>query len=370
MQIDFHYAVTYAIARLANFSPEDAGVIAYSAQYVDDAVNSGTVRFRNRAMYSRISSAHSMLDYRNFKELANHFTWVPFHFLPGNGGKKAGDNPDGGFINKLVCYPNSYVAEDMVASCIEGHDRPYGLHRLGITMHVLADTFAHQGFAGVNHEINRAKILDEDEKDPDSLIGKVKGFFGDLFDKAANTIVSDVLPLGHGAALSCPDMPFLKWSYENGHKEKIVRDNTDIFMEAVLKLHEKMVCYRNKDPEYILMDNEKISEKDLSVIRSNFENFTDEEGEDRMEKWISSIKNGDLSFSEPGQEEPAYIPKGIGSWKYAALDTKREFETKKELYRFTPDFMTSDWKNFHDALQIHRIDIIRNILPKYDICNA
>ncbi len=40
MQIDFHHTVTYVIARLAGFSQTEAGVIAYSAQYVDDAVNS------------------------------------------------------------------------------------------------------------------------------------------------------------------------------------------------------------------------------------------------------------------------------------------------------------------------------------------
>ena len=32
----------------------------------------------------------------------------------------------------------------------------HALHRLGITMHVYADTWAHQGFAGTPHEINQA----------------------------------------------------------------------------------------------------------------------------------------------------------------------------------------------------------------------
>ena len=41
MQIDFHHAVTYVAARLAGFSANDAGIIAHSAQYVDDAVNAG-----------------------------------------------------------------------------------------------------------------------------------------------------------------------------------------------------------------------------------------------------------------------------------------------------------------------------------------
>ncbi|MBI9092545.1 MAG: hypothetical protein JEZ12_25295 [Desulfobacterium sp.] len=370
MQIDFHHAVTYVAARLAGFSVEDANVISYSAQYVDDSVNSGTIRFRNKAMYSRISSAHKMLDYRNFEELANHFTWIPFHFLPGNGGKKAGDNPDGGFVRKLVCFPDSPVATDMVNSCIACHDRAYGLHRLGITMHVLADTFAHQGFAGINHEINEVEDLTKTDGDPAGLVNKLADYFGDIFDTVKNKVVSDAFPLGHGGALTCPDMPYLKWEYKNGVGESVVRDNTQIFMDAVEGIHGAMVCYRKKDPNYTLGAQDKISPQDLDKIRENFLDFEDEEGEDRHRKWVDSIANGDFSFAAKGSETLSYVHKGMDSWKYEALNTKMEVETKNELFRFSPEFLDSDWKLFHDALQIHRIDIIRNILPKYGICAA
>jgi|TARA_B110000467_G_scaffold148550_1_gene154508 hypothetical protein len=60
-----------------------------------------------------------MLDYRNSKELVNHQVWIPFHFLPGNNEKPSGDNADEKPINKLVCKPNSFVAQDMVAACIQ-----------------------------------------------------------------------------------------------------------------------------------------------------------------------------------------------------------------------------------------------------------
>lgn len=370
MQIDFHHAVTYVAARLAKFSVDEAKVISYGAQYVDDAVNSGTIEFRNRAMYSRISSAHKMLDYRNFKALANHFTWVPFHFLPGNGGKKAGTNPDGSFVNKLVCVPESEVARDMVAACITEQNRRYGLQRLGITMHVLADTFAHQKFAGINHPVNEVQALKKQDDDSGSLADKLADYFGDLFDSIANKVVSNAFPLGHGGALDCPDLPYLNWEYTNGTGEKVVRNNTDIFMDAVKSIHRAMVQYKMKNPEYILKQKDHIIDTDLDQIRTNFVNFEDEEGETRHEKWIESISCGDFSFFDNGEEDPWYLAKGIGSWKHLALDTKREVETKHEKYRFIPEFMDSDWKLFHDALQIHRIDIIRNILPRYGICAA
>lgn len=372
MQIDFHHAVTYVIARLAKFSVEDAQIISYASQYVDDAVNSGTVKFRNRAMYSRISSAHKTFDYRNFEELANHFTWVPFHFLPGNAGLRPGKNPEGSFIRKIVCKPDSFVAKEMVASCIadQNKNRHYRLHRLGITMHVLADTFAHQGFAGVSHEINKVYDLKEIRNKPVSLADRLRDYFGDMFDKVKNTVVSSALPLGHGGALTCPDLPFMKWEYTNGLEEPVVRDNTDIFMDAVQSLYEALVRYREKKQTYALTAADAISDNDLDQIRSNFTNFTNEEEEIRHKQWLDSIANGEFSFCAQGEEIPWYIPKGFGSWKHTALDTTKEIEFGHELYRFTPRFMVSNWKYFHDALQVHRIDIIRNILPKYGICVA
>ncbi len=57
-------------------------------------------------MFTRISSAHKMLDYRNFQEFVNYQVWIPFHFLPGNGGRKAGEDPEGKFIEKLIFRPN------------------------------------------------------------------------------------------------------------------------------------------------------------------------------------------------------------------------------------------------------------------------
>ncbi|MCK5096831.1 MAG: hypothetical protein KAR45_01945, partial [Desulfobacteraceae bacterium] len=229
---------------------------------------------------------------------------------------------------------------------------------------------AHQKFAGINHKINEVENIKKQDDDSSSLLGKISDYFGDLFDKLKNKLVSDTFPLGHGAALDCPDQPFLKWEYKNGAVEKIKRDNTDIFMDAVKSIHKAMVRYRMKDPDYTLKNEDEIPADDLEQIKKNFLDFEDEEGEDRHQKWLDSIANGEFSFADKGEEVFLYIPKGMGSWKHKALDTKKEVEAKNERFRFSPDFMESDWKLFHDALQIHRIDIIRNILPKYGICAA
>ncbi len=354
MQIDFHHGVTYVAARLAGFEHEAASIIAYSAQYVDDAINDGLIRFDNGALFSRISSAHKMLDYRNFQELAIHRVWIPFHFLPGNGGQKAGEDPEGKFIDKLICRPNSDVAQQMVRECIEHRDANYGLHRLGITMHVYVDTWAHQGFAGVNHRVNEAEsLLDEDGK-PDR----------NLMDRLQNYFVSEALPLGHGSVLSHPDKPFLRWGYINGRGEKITRNNPQDFLEAADQMCKAMQRYLAGKPDATAPG---LPESDKILIGVLLENITDNTGSLRHQKWLSAIAQGKFSF---GKANVTYIPKGKGSWKHLALGTENTVDRENEVFPYHSNFLASDWKLFHDALQAHHFYIIHDLLPKYGICVA
>ncbi len=154
MQIDFHHAVTYVLSRLAGFPHGEAVIIAYSAQYVDDAQNTGTIRFDNGLTYEHIASSHAVVDQHNLWNHEDYQVWVPFHFLPGNNGLPAGKGQELSFEQRLLCQPNSYVATDMCRAAFETKGQPNSLHRLGITTHVFADTFAHQRFSGERHRIN------------------------------------------------------------------------------------------------------------------------------------------------------------------------------------------------------------------------
>jgi hypothetical protein len=354
MQIDFHHGVTYVVARLAGFNHEDASIIAYCAQYVDDAINGGIIKFNNGAMFTRISSAHKMLDYRNFKELANYHVWIPFHFLPGNGGKKPGENPEGKFIEKLICRPNSDVAQQMVRECIQCSDTTYSLHRLGITMHVYVDTWAHQGFAGVNHRVNEAKKLLDEHDQPDK----------NLMDRLRNYFVSEALPLGHGAVLSHPDKPYLRWGYINGRGEKIRRNNPEDFLEAADNMCIAMQRYLLGDADAIVPG---LPATDKGLIGWMLENIKDRNSSIRHQKWLDAISQGQFSF---GSANVNYIPKGKGSWKYHALGTEKPIDKDNEIFSYDPSFLISNWKLFHDALQAHQFYVIHHLLPNYGICVA
>jgi len=357
MQIDGHHTLTYVVARLAGLNHKDADIVAYSAQYVDEATNEGVIKFDNGAMYHRTSSAHKMMDYRNSNDLANKRVWVPFHFLPGNGGLPAGKNPEGKFIEKLICKPDSYVARDLLKAMMVDAHKKYSLHRLGITLHVYADTFAHQNFAGVNHKINEVHNLSSGNSEKDtSFMDKMKNFF-----------VSSVFPLGHGASLSHPDKPFLKWRYIDGLENNIERDNHQIFCDAADAMCKVIQCYIAKDNTMDLSKQAGLQESDKTLISDLLMEFTSDKGEERHHKWLEAISSGIFPF---GEIKLKFIPKGEGSWKYQAIKQDKATDDDDEIFQYSPDFLNSDWKLFHDALQAHRFDVLHDILPKYGICVA
>lgn len=359
MQIDFHHAVTYVAARLAGFTHKDADVIAYAAQYVDDATHQGIVCFNNKAIYERTSSAHKTIDPRNFDLLANQKVWMPFHFLPGNGTVDPGKNPKGTFIQKLVTLPGSPVAQEMVRAAILDQNKPYALHRLGITMHVYADTWAHQGFAGVLHEINSISDFDE--------IGDTGVFEGGLNDFINRVIEKSVPPLGHGQAYVFPDMPFLSWRYKNGLGNVIERHNTDNFCDAADALCRSMQEYRRHTIPTVQVGG--IGNEDMEKIRTLFTDLKDKDGNKRHQAWLQAISGKNGKFFSFGKANISYDENGANSWKAQSLGDADEHHELHE-YIYQDAFLTSNWKFFHDALLLHRITVSRDILPKYGICAA
>jgi hypothetical protein len=82
---------------------------------------------------------------------------------------------------------------------------------------------------------------------------------------------------------------------------------------------------------------------------------------------VGSIGAGIFSF---GPANIAYQPKGEGSWKHQALGTREDKDRDSDVFPYSNNFLTSDWKLFHDALQAHHFYVIHELLPKYGICVA
>lgn len=377
MQKDFHFGVTYTVARLAGFEERDAHRIAYSAQFVDDAVHEGILTFKNRASYAFIASAHKMLDYRNFKELANKYVWIPFHFLPGNRIIEEYEGKSSNFEQRLVCRPNSEVAQAMVDNCIKNNDKSFALHLLGVTMHVYADTWAHQGFCGVTSHLNTVgDIYDFEGVRDDQMHEHIKEFYSTgsylpwwlsflktlkvhkLIDIIKSKFVNGINPIGHGSVLSYPDLPFKKWQYKNWNGDLISRDNPDDFYQAVIHMFQVMKRFRGEE------DNSEAIKSDFDLIKSILKNNNSENDEIRLTHWLQLLNSGQFSF---GQDSVEYKRHGVGSWMFEGLGFLNDEEFSFDELDYPHGFMAKDWKLLHDALAFHRFSVLNVILPKFGI---
>jgi hypothetical protein len=239
----------------------------------------------------------------------------------------------------------------MVISVIRSRHQRHALHRLGIAMHTYADTWAHQGFVGVRHAINHAtELTGSDGKHDHSFMDRVKNYFVDI-----------VLPLGHGTVLSNPDKPWLVWGYTNGLGERVERNNPKDYLDACDHLCRAMQCFRSGDIEH---GAPGLGPQDRAVIHEMIIGLKDDDEKKRHAEWLAAVARGAFSF---GAETVTYRGEGEGSWKQQALGA---LEQPKDGYKYTPGFLRSDWKLFHDALQAQRLEINNTILPEYGICVA
>ena len=359
MQIDFHHAITYILARIAGFAHPDAEVVAHSAQYVDDATCAGSIRFKNHGPFHRIASAHPydpreaerLLDVLgNLNNASNVETWSIFHFLPGNGGAVAGEGNGFTMIQRFKCMPDSPLATAMCKASIDANGRANSLHRLGITAHVYADTFAHKHFVGMKHPIN--------------LIRNISANGAHLHAVVRNAVshLVGALPLGHGPALTCPDMPFLSWSFIASDGAEDNRDNTLNFIHAC----DRLVAFFGY---YLGNGHAVISPHDRGVLLTGFHSIQHEEGRDRHKEWMALLGRGVFSFGALSEEELsdlAYVAKGQGSWKQKALGTTK-VDDEDGPFTWAPSFETSDWKLFHEALMEHKEDVLTRIFLDFGL---
>jgi hypothetical protein len=328
MQIDFHHGATYAVARMAGFTHTQASIIAHAAQYVDDNTETGFIRFDNEMRYFRQATAHPVFDLDNMDDDTDAESWLPFHFLPGNQPSSA----SAPYIERLICRPASPIALEMLQMALADRAQPWGLHRLGIVAHVFIDTFAHQGFAGLNDDINEA------------------GGFQHADGNSMAVMPLPIPPVGHGQARTFPDMPYLAWSYEGHGGIRVSRDNPRDFLQALELLLSFFQQWRG-------VAACPMAPADRAAVMGLIA-YEQEEEDKRHQAWIDAIAGGQFAFG--AQAGVSYDPK---QWDKDALGSA----TLSGPLPWSPQFLTSDLKLFHDAAKRQRHDVIVILFPKHGI---
>lgn len=344
MQQDFHYYATAVLARAAGFPEAEALTIAYAAQYVDDAQDGRDILVGNR-QFSPLSTAN---DFGRYLDSKNQEVWLkvylPFHFLPP--GPIASDQDD------FITQPLGKLSEPLLQSVARETDADpvFRLVRLGVALHTIADTWAHQAFSGRWNPENDVLELDSINQS-DSLLDVMQEAWRDL---TGHAIAAIPLRVAHFQAQFWPDYPFLAWRARfaapgaggRGH----LRDNPREYLAAARYVHQVLGYWPKPNGGRVT------AWTDLAPTLKPILALAKVDRQARCMAWQHSF--GHL-FPEHGGL-PDY---DRHAWEVAALDEPLKQTPFSDLaatlgnrpsYRGRADFADSLWVKFHRAAAAQR----------------
>lgn len=273
MQRDFHYNAIKALAVLAGFNKDEAEIIAYASEYVDDAIDHKEIELSyepkldfkriNGKLFDPVCTAHRGLQtIKAFNDNIQKMVYISFHFIP-----ELKDNKI-----SYITQPNNNLSNIIVDKAIEelentsGEKRIQKLIKLGIAIHSYADTWSHQNFSG-RHSHNENDI---------SNIEILYGSDWEPITNLKNIQYSAMPDIGHAEANNLPDLSHLKWRYTKvSNKNLIIRDNTLIFMQASNEIFNKFKKVTKSDEDWIFHDFMFLQcfNKKFETIEKKIDNF-------------------------------------------------------------------------------------------------
>jgi hypothetical protein len=375
MNIDFHYYATYVAARLAGYKKKEAETIAYAAQYVDDSTEEllkdakDNYYIKDFKPIPTCQSKGELIKYNvdwsgsNLQKIQN--VWIPFHFLPGNYNRSdtlmyKGPKSDKGSLTKwtftkesenhfmLLCRPNSLLVKEMIKDLVENHQDD--IHFIGLRLHVLADTWAHEYYAGIPawYMNNAGEVVTEIEQTGNRTQVKWRRIWPlmDLFNPNEATpdmpYYNSIAYLGHGRMGHLPDFPYIKYEYQPQWSDiPIIKDNRSRFLEAFRQLVYAMQCIRNRR-EFQIGGYAELDSKIQEIV-----------------KGVLFTRNSNQS-----KEWKANIPNIIINGK--SLELPKEYDPEAWLDAFKKsgdDDSRTDYYRFNSAAVQH-FELVKNHLEK------
>lgn len=148
MDIEFHYWATALIAERAGFSRDEAKIISYASEYVDEndvclGIHEDKLCTAPPKPYQNYI-CQTMNILKPKQELMR--IYPIFHFVPGDPTAPSAQRRDGK-MHILNTTPDSENANAILDAALTAHDDTR-LYRIGIASHTYIDTWAHQNFVG------------------------------------------------------------------------------------------------------------------------------------------------------------------------------------------------------------------------------
>lgn len=217
---EFHYYVVYWLSRRAGFGHPDCQVIAYSSQFVDNAVLGYAVS-TPKGVYDTVITQN----YVFWNEATVRNAYLPFHFIPGGLVSAVAQRKDGA-ANPWNVVPDSGPAKEILLDALKTRD----LYRVGIALHAYADTWAHQNFSARSEDWNRIDQL------------------------------NPIPCAGHAQALTSPDVLDGTWDDPRLVPASGRVSNRERFAKAAEKIYKYLRTFRREgfdDVDFVMHDLEK-----------------------------------------------------------------------------------------------------------------
>ncbi|HDQ73194.1 MAG TPA: hypothetical protein ENN19_14045 [Chloroflexi bacterium] len=250
MQMDFHYYCIAVLARAAGFNKEDALVIAYASQYTDDATESELIHLDTddgNLRFDPVRTAYEGLDLLGaLNWSAQKRVYIPFHFLPPR--HFAPENSDTfSFVTRPAVGALSgdqrslgeMLLEQAASEALCNNRRR--LCRIGIALHTIADTWAHQQFSGrwnrTENDVEEIYVYDREA--------------GEYRHLVPENVILDALPqIGHAEAGYFPDLAYQHWKCDLKQSPAFVeRDNVKVFLEAAQAIYDLLCPLEKMAPD-------------------------------------------------------------------------------------------------------------------------
>ena len=314
MDIEFHYYMTYIIARRAGFNANDSYIIAHSSQYTDDNTEHLYISQDTPDAYeSYISQTVNIL--KPQKELMR--IYPVFHFLPGSLNEISGDSARraDGKLHLMNAIPNSVSVRKLLTDALGLHD----LYRIGIATHTFSDTFAHQNFVGAD----------------------------DGFNDMAGLLEQLIPSVGHADAKHSPDIPNEMWKDERLVPSHALIDNKIRFLDAAGCLFDLYRGHSTDDDarRSLLADLGNAIGTKTSTTSQRTRNYKALIGGEFTKYDKDAWFNEAVGFTTAGTS-------GGG-------DTVPGTETR---WVWKDNYKTSHWFKFQEAVKAHQAYVLTNIV--------
>ncbi|WDP89167.1 MAG: hypothetical protein HUN04_05255 [Desulfobacter sp.] len=204
----FHFNGVQAVLTDIGIPSGQANMIATASQAVDDFKEDKLIVFDDGRLFYPIVTAHEHLDPDNIDSRDASNIWMPFHFFPDDDGVC---RPETDNVNALIKFVGRQIK---APDCSETKKNIL----VGILLHILVDTYTHEGFMGLYCRHNDISDLDSKNE----------------FDLG---VLANVLPaIGHGEALTYPDDMWRTWSYTDAQDKNVARNNQKVFLTAIRQI--------------------------------------------------------------------------------------------------------------------------------------